>query len=316
MSRFAANFLTVLIAAAVLLAGTLFSSFVLPAATEDDDGKVAPCEVEINTPQEIIRTPSNPVDPQAYFPWTFSTRVRVAQDSPLQEPVLQLQRTFLTHLRDYLDILYGLKIDSLIMEKYTSTWALPSDRMKADNDGQYVFFSDLLFTDASGGQWRITAAGYSEEILYVSCYQEGSVLPAPPDPVRSVREMQLEPMENYGLLSANYQKIVRAFERLKGKLYSLESMFPGEFMEAMFLEEMLLADPDDPVVWSMECCANGKYLLAAISSDTFTPVCYAFLHFQQEAESGEDFLRNLYTDYHGYSPMPYEETDTTFLKLY
>ena len=87
-------------------------------------------------------------------------------------------------------------------------------------------------------------------------------------------------------------------------------------MEAMFLEEMLLADPDDPVVWSMECCGGGKYLLAAISSDTFTPVCYAFLHFQQEAESGEDFLRNLYTDYHGYSPMPYEETDTTFLKLY
>lgn len=316
MSRFAANFLTILIAAAVLLAGTLFSSFVLPAATEDDDGKVTACEVEINTPQEIIQAPSDPADPQAYFPWTFSDRVRVDQDSTLQEPVLQLQRTFLSHLRDYLDILYGLKIDSLIMEKYTSTWALPSDWVQMDNDGKYAFFSDLLFTDASGGQWRITAAGYAEEILYVSCYQEDSVLPSPPDPVRSVREMQLEPMENYGLLSANYQKISRAFDRLKGKLYSLGSMFPGGFMDVFYLEEMFLADPDDPVVWSMDCCADGKYLLTAISSDTFTPVCYAFLHFQEEAESGEDFLGNLYTDYHGYSPIPYDETDTTFMKLY
>lgn len=306
MSRFAANFITVLIAAAVLLAGTLFSSFILPAATEDDDGKVATCKVEINTPQEIIQTPSVPVDPQSYFPWTFSARVRIARDSPLEEPVLQLQRTFLSHLRDYLDILYGLKIDALIMEKYTSTWALPSDCMPEDSDWQYAFFSDLLFTDASGGLWRITAAGFSEEIVYVSCYREDSVLPAPPDPVRSVREMQLEPMENYGLLAANYLKISHAFTRLKGKLSSLESMLPVKFSD-YYLDEMLLADPDDPVVWAMECCADGKYLLTAISSDTFTPVCYAFLHFQEEARSDEDFLGNLYADYHGYPPMLYSE---------
>lgn len=306
MSRFAANLITVLIAAAVLVSGTLFSSFVIPAATENGDGRLTSCEVEINTPQEIIQSPPVPAEPQAYFPWSFSNRGKISQEAALEEEVLLLQRSYLGRLRDYVDVLYGLKIDSLIMEKHTATWQVLEDNDEIEGIEPYLFFSDLLFTDASGRQWRITAAGSAEEVFYVSCYSEESVLKEPPNPVQSVKNTQLSPIENDKILSSNYQKIYSAFSRLRGKLYSLEAMYPLVYQEQFYaLKEMLLADPAEPVVWSMEQWMDGKNLLTAISTDTFTPVCYVFLRFQQEIGSKYDYLSEFYAAYHGYSAWPY-----------
>lgn len=114
---------TVAVACVILFSGILFSTWVLPAATEDRSDQAAVMPVTLNNPQKIIESPTIKADPSKLYPLTYGLRDPV-NSSQVDETMLQAKNLFLKNVSEDVEFLFNLKIDSVIMEKYAEIWRL------------------------------------------------------------------------------------------------------------------------------------------------------------------------------------------------
>ena len=114
---------TVAFACVILFAGILFSTWVLPAATEDRSEQATVMPVTLNNPQKIIESPTIKADPQKLYPLTFGYRSPI-NSSEIDETVQQAKNLFLKNVSEDVEFLFNLKIDSVIMEKYAEIWRM------------------------------------------------------------------------------------------------------------------------------------------------------------------------------------------------
>ena len=114
---------TIAFACVILFAGILFSTWVLPAATEDKSEQAVVMPVMLNNPQKIIESPAMKADPQKLYPAVYSLRVPL-NTSQIDETVVQARNLFLKNVSEDVEYLFNLKIDSVIMEKYAEVWKL------------------------------------------------------------------------------------------------------------------------------------------------------------------------------------------------
>ena len=112
---------TIAFACVILFAGILFSTWVLPAATEDKSEQAVVMPVMLNNPQKIIESPAMKADPQKLYPAVYSLRVPL-NTSQIDETVVQARNLFLKNVSEDVEYLFNLKIDSVIMEKYAEAW--------------------------------------------------------------------------------------------------------------------------------------------------------------------------------------------------
>lgn len=289
MKRSTSNILTVVLAFVVLLAGVMFAFYILPIITEDPEGHIDTFSAEVNTPQEIIRKPTQALACTEFFPFSFSNH-KLEDSEALDENAVRSRKSFLDRLSNQVDILFNVKIDSIILEKYAQVWRyLDSSETSIDEirNQDDLFFIDVLFTDAKLVQWRITAAGYADSIFYLSCLESGSPLSTPLFPTK---------MAQTPSIAVPDERMVNAISRFRSKLYSTD-LFPTLFsVESSFQQlEICLYDPNSAdVYWMLHLESDGRYLLSAYSKVGNMPICYAYLNLQQETGSYTDIFWDLY----------------------
>ncbi len=84
---------TIAFACVILFAGILFSTWVLPAATEDKSEQAVVMPVTLNNPQKIIESPAMKADPQKLYPAAYSLREPL-NTSQIDETVVQARNRF------------------------------------------------------------------------------------------------------------------------------------------------------------------------------------------------------------------------------
>ena len=105
---------TVALACVILFAGILFSTWVLPAITEERNEPATVMPVTLNNPQKIIESPTIKADPQKMYPATYGLREPL-NTSQIDETVSQARNLFLTNVSEAVEYLFNLNIDSVIM---------------------------------------------------------------------------------------------------------------------------------------------------------------------------------------------------------
>ncbi|MCI9272480.1 MAG: hypothetical protein HFE39_00800 [Clostridiales bacterium] len=289
MKNSSSNILTVMLASLVLIAGALFGFFILPIITEDSNGNLETFSAEVNTPQEIIQKVPQQIACQKYFPYTYSEH-KLLDNNSLNEDDTINRKAFLDQVSKQLNILFNLKIDSIILEKYALVWRYTGDSSSEEMDlrrADDVYFIDVLFTDAKMVQWRITAGGYSDSIFYLSCLENEKYLSTPVFPTTitsSPKEIDFD------------QKMEKAVSRFRSKLYD-PGVFPTLFDSNSSYQplDLFFYDSNNPQIYWVLCLEyDGRYLLSAYSAAGNVPLCYSFLNLQQETQSYTDFLWELY----------------------
>lgn len=289
MKNSTSNILTVVLASLVLTAGALFGFFILPIVTEDSDGHLETFSAEVNTPQEIIQKVPQAVACQKYFSYTYSEHKLLDNDTLDEDDTIN-RKAFLDQVSKQLDFLFNLKIDSIILEKYALVWRYTGDSSTKEIDLRReddVYFIDVLFTDAKLVQWRITAGGYSDEIFYLSCLENGKHLSSPVFPTT---------IANPSIETDMDEKMEKAVSRFRTKLYD-PAIFPTLFDSYSSYQPLELAiyDSNNPqVYWVLHLEYDGRYLLSAYSSVGNVPLCYSYLNLQKETESYTDIFWELY----------------------
>ena len=117
----------------MLFRSILFSTWVLPAATEDKSEQAVVMPVMLNNPQKIIESPAMKADPQKLYPAVYSLRVPL-NTSQIDETVVQARNLFLKNVSEDVEYLFNLKIDSVIMEKYAEAWRLPPGKVTVPSE--------------------------------------------------------------------------------------------------------------------------------------------------------------------------------------
>lgn len=285
MKRLQSNLITIVFAAVVLLAGVLFSSFILPAITDDGEEDVLDCNVKLTNPQEIIEQPSTIVNPVEQFPTSYEGRV-LLNSQQLDEQTVQARKNFLNMVSEAVDVLFNIKIDGIIMEKHTQIW-----RNQGQMDGYIqesafgessddAFAVDVLFTDARATRWRITAEGYADTLIHVSCIENNLVFAAPGSPANDKPNEAAEKSD----------KLDNAVNRFRTKLYSLPNIGSMVKQESCTQYSTVVIGAAQDVLWAVFNEYDGCYLAAGFLKGSFTPVSYTFLNFEQE--TGYDFYRS------------------------
>ena len=124
---------TIAFACVILFAGILFSTWVLPAATEDKSEQAVVMPVTLNNPQKIIESPAMKADPQKLYPAAYSLREPL-NTSQIDETVVQARNLFLKNVSEDVEYLFNLKIDSVIMEKYAEAWRLTPGKVTVPSE--------------------------------------------------------------------------------------------------------------------------------------------------------------------------------------
>lgn len=288
MKRSTSNMITVLLTSMVLLAGALFALFILPLLTDDSNGKVETFSAEVNTPQEIVQQVSEPIDCSKIFPYSYASHKRLPDDS-LTEDDMENRKTFLSLASEQVDILFNVKIDSIILEKYTQVWRyngepnLGVSEPRVDN----LYFVDILFTDAKLIQWRITVAGYVNDILYLSCMENQETLVTPIFPT-DIPDNPIQAVPD--------EKMSNAISRFQTKLYSSD-LFPELFGgDETFqpLDIYLYGSNSTKTFWVVHLEYNGRYLFSGYTKNGNVPVCYSYINFSQETGRYLDIFWNYY----------------------
>lgn len=171
MKRSTGNLLTVVFSLLVFAAGAIFAFYLLPVITDDREESIQTFSTTINTPQEIVENPKNMISCLEFFPQSYSNR-KLVDSSELNEMDLQNMKLFLTSLGNQANLLFNVRIDSVILERYIQIWQYHSNSSSDDARTDDIYYIDLLFLDARSVQWRITAGGYSDEIFYLSCLEQ------------------------------------------------------------------------------------------------------------------------------------------------
>ena len=99
---------TIAFACVILFAGILFSTWVLPAATEDKSEQAVVMPVTLNNPQKIIESPAMKADPQKLYPAAYSLREPL-NTSQIDETVVQARNLFLKNVSEDVEYLFTLK---------------------------------------------------------------------------------------------------------------------------------------------------------------------------------------------------------------
>lgn len=292
MKRSVSNLITVVLALTVLGASSIFALYVLPVITKIGEGVVEDIDVELNKPQEIIQQPSATIDPQDYFPLTYSERERLEPDT-LDEQTIQDRKNFLTTVSEAVDILYNIKIDGIILENYTQTWRYTGEGggYGSERNTEDAFSVDIVFADVKSTQWRITANGYADELFYLSCYEGDKDDPDMPASLTKT-----------GFYLRDYDqenpKLESAISRFRTKLYSLKPISRLVTQENSSQElDLTLTAYDPELIWVVYLESNGRYLVSGIREDSLTPVCFSFLNFQTEMKTNQDIFWRFYNPY-------------------
>ena len=289
MKRSTSNILTIVLTSVVLLAGALFALFILPMITDDSDGRAETFSAEVNTPQEIVKQVPDPIECSKVFPYSYANHKQLSDDS-LTEDDSENRKTFLALVSKQIDILFNVKIDSIVLEKYTQVWRYNGEPnlglggTRTDN----LYFVDILFTDAKLTQWRITSAGYVDDLLFLSCMenQEDNLTEPifqtdiPDHPIKAVPD----------------DKMSNAIARFQTKLYSID-LFPDLFGgEETFqpLDLYLYHSNSTKTFWVVHLEYNGRYLFSGYSKNGNVPVCYSYINFFQETGRHLDIFYSQY----------------------
>lgn len=217
---------TIAFACVILFAGILFSTWVLPAATEDKSEQAVVMPVMLNNPQKIIESPAMKADPQKLYPAAYSLRVPL-NTSQIDETVVQARNLFLKNVSEDVEYLFNLKIDSVIMEKYAEAWRLtpgkvtvPSEPVWEPDDAQSGGLSPQT---GSGPEGTLSEPGAEDP-------ESGSTGTS-----EEPQDSSLEPSDEEKELEAKlqqeeYQKRLRKYEQYlyeekKGDAFSLDILF-------------------------------------------------------------------------------------------
>lgn len=224
---------TIAFACVILFAGILFSTWVLPAATEDKSEQAVVMPVMLNNPQKIIESPAMKADPQKLYPAVYSLRVPL-NTSQIDETVVQARNLFLKNVSEDVEYLFNLKIDSVIMEKYAEAWRLtpgkvtvPSEPVWEPDDAQS---GDLSPQTGSGPEGTLSEPGAEDpESGSTGTSEEPQDSSLEPSDEEKELEAKLQ-QEEYERQQEEYQKRLRKYEQYlyeekKGDAFSLDILF-------------------------------------------------------------------------------------------
>lgn len=271
------NLLTVALAFVIMLSGVLFAYFLLPVVTEDKENYVMQENIKLTNPQEIIEKPWASQSPDRAFLHTFSKREKQNLET-LDEKTIQSRKAFLTEASKALDIAFNLKIDGVILEKYTDVWRYHNvqqgQTVRNTND---VFSVDIYFTDARSTRWRVTAVGYEDDIFHLTCLEDDGKTPKPPMfTTQPYYRNRIEPSDEE----------LTAIDRFEAKLYQLPNV-SGLIQSGMYLElGYAIQSVDSDVIWTVHLVSDDRYLVSGMLEDTLTPFSYTFVNIN--AETGRE----------------------------
>ena len=224
---------TIAFACVILFAGILFSTWVLPAATEDKSEQAVVMPVMLNNPQKIIESPAMKADPQKRYPAAYSLRVPL-NTSQIDETVVQARNLFLKNVSEDVEYLFNLKIDSVIMEKYAEAWRLtpgkvtvPSEPVWEPDDAQSGGLSPQA---GSGPEGTLSEPGAEDpESGSTGTSEEPQDSSLEPSDEEKELEAKLQ-QEEYERQQEEYQKRLRKYEQYlyeekKGDAFSLDILF-------------------------------------------------------------------------------------------
>lgn len=224
---------TIAFACVILFAGILFSTWVLPAATEDKSEQAVVMPVMLNNPQKIIESPAMKADPQKLYPAVYSLRVPL-NTSQIDETVVQARNLFLKNVSEDVEYLFNLKIDSVIMEKYAEAWRLtpgkvtvPSEPVWEPDDAQSGGLSPQA---GSGPEGTLSEPGAEDpESGSTGTSEEPQDSSLEPSDEEKELEAKLQ-QEEYERQQEEYQKRLRKYEQYlyeekKGDAFSLDILF-------------------------------------------------------------------------------------------
>lgn len=231
---------TVAFACVILFAGILFSTWVLPAATEDRSEQAAVMPVTLNNPQKIIESPTIKADPSKLYPLTYGLRDPV-NSSQIDETMLQAKNLFLKNVSEDVEFLFNLKIDSVIMEKYAEIWKLAPGKVPAEPQPPQPPDSSTVSDDtpsSSGGETGEPSDGNASEPENADSQASDSQAAAGEETENSSSEpssyeKELEAQrqqEEYDKAMAEYQLQLQEYERYLfeekwGDAFSLDILF-------------------------------------------------------------------------------------------
>ena len=224
---------TIAFACVILFAGILFSTWVLPAATEDKSEQAVVMPVTLNNPQKIIESPAMKADPQKLYPAAYSLREPL-NTSQIDETVVQARNLFLKNVSEDVEYLFNLKIDSVIMEKYAEAWRLtpgkvtvPSEPVWEPDDAQSGGVSPQT---GSGPEGTLSEPGAEDpESGSTGTSEEPQDSSLEPSDEEKELEAKLQ-QEEYERQQEEYQKRLRKYEQYlyeekKGDAFSLDILF-------------------------------------------------------------------------------------------
>jgi hypothetical protein len=268
------NLLTVVLAAAVLLAGTGFGYYMLPYMTESGEQTVQRRDVRLTNPQEIVSNPQEPVAFRTLFPASLSYREHL-EEAQQDEAVKEAKKSFLVMLSDYVDILFNLNVDaSLIMESYTTVWRYDApDGVQTARNTADLFTVDVIFTDPKSTRWRITAAGYADEVFHLSCIQQKAEEDTAPPCITQDTPTALLDLEG---------ELLGAVNRFRSRVISIPVI--SGLVQTGLCEEFRHAvrDRDGDFVWVAYLESDGKLLICAVQKTSMTPLSYTFMNLEGE----------------------------------
>ena len=273
--------LTILLAVVVLLSGMLFANFLLPQITESGDGVIVDVErkIRLTNPQEIITEPTVSQDPQEVFPYLFEDRTKLSREN-LAETELQNRKVFVANVSSQVDILFNLKIGDVIMENYADVWRYTGEENPHSvRDTSDLFSVDIVFTDARSVRWRITASGYSDQIVSLSCYEDGVGPIAPPaittDRLRDPRELYEEEEEPVNRFLTQLETLPTISRVSESNLYLSERI-------------AVPSGQNTDLVWMVLLESDENCLVAGFAENNMQPICYIYANLNREL--GYDFL--------------------------
>ena len=274
------NLLTVALAVLIMVSGVLFAYFLLPVITEDKENYVMKEDIKLTNPQEIIEVPWSLETPEYAFLYTFSGREVLKQET-LDEKTVQSRKNFLNAVSVELDIAFNLKIDAIILEKYTDVWRYTEDKMEQSaRDTSDVFSVDVYFTDARSTRWRIVAVGFEDEVFQLTCLEDDEVTATPP--VFTTQPYYGNRIE----LSEEQQKAANRFE---AKLYQLPAI-SNIIGKGIYLElGYSIVSLDGEVIWTVHLVSDNRYLVSGMIEDTLTPFSYTFVNLNSEMKSDRNW---------------------------
>lgn len=285
MKRSTGNLLTVVFSLLVFAAGAIFAFYLLPVITDDREESIQTFSTTINTPQEIVENPKNMISCLEFFPQSYSNR-KLVDSSELNEMDLQNMKLFLTSLGNQANLLFNVRIDSVILERYIQIWQYHSNSSSDDARTDDIYYIDLLFLDARSVQWRITAGGYSDEIFYLSCLEQDKEPSTPVFPTQISSPSAIHPSQKLDRMSSSF------WSRLVSSNL-LGSLFHGE-NDYQALQIPIFSYGTPNVYWKIHLESDGKYLLSAYSKENTTPICYSYLNIQLESGQIHDPLWSTY----------------------